>query len=58
VSATQTGLIFGLALGLAASQGFLTFLITLVFGCVGWVIGRMIDGKSWDMSGMFGPRDR
>ncbi|WP_424185260.1 hypothetical protein ACOBQX_25690 [Actinokineospora sp. G85] len=53
MNATQTGLIGGLILGLAASQGFLAFIITLAIGFVGLVVGRVLDGEL-DVSDMFG----
>lgn len=42
--ATQTGIIAGLVLGLAATQGFTAFLVTLVVGAIGLVVGRVLDG--------------
>ena len=42
---TALGLIFGLALGLAAAFGGTTeFLLVLVFGAVGLFVGRVLDG--------------
>jgi uncharacterized membrane protein len=55
------GLIVGLAAGLAlAFGGFWAFLLVLVFGAVGLVIGRIVDGEL-DVSrytGGGGPRRR
>jgi len=46
MNATQTGLISGLILGTAAVVGgFSGFLIALVIGVVGLVIGRVLDGE-------------
>lgn len=45
MNATQTGLIAGLILGTAgAIGGLLGFLVALVIGALGFVIGRMLDG--------------
>ncbi|SDC43471.1 hypothetical protein [Actinokineospora iranica] len=52
MNATQTGIIAGLVLGLAATQGFLAFVITLAIGFVGLVVGRVIDGEL-DLSDVF-----
>ena len=42
---TTTGLFVGLLLGLAiALAGFDGFLVTLVAGGIGFVIGRVLDG--------------
>ncbi|OLR94989.1 hypothetical protein [Actinokineospora bangkokensis] len=57
MNATQTGVIAGLVLGLAAAQGFLAFVITLALGFVGLVVGRIVDGEL-DVSDMFGGRGR
>lgn len=57
MNATQTGLVAGLVLGLAATQGFIAFLITLAIGFVGLVVGRMVDGEL-DLSDVFGRSDR
>jgi ABC-type antimicrobial peptide transport system permease subunit len=58
MNATQTGIISGLILGLAATQGFSAFLITLAVGFIGLVVGRVIDGEL-DLSDIFGRgRDR
>ncbi|MBQ0923304.1 hypothetical protein [Saccharopolyspora endophytica] len=46
MNATQTGLIAGLILGTAAAVGgFSGFLIALLIGIVGLVIGRILDGE-------------
>ncbi|MGQ0837874.1 hypothetical protein [Actinokineospora sp.] len=57
MNATQTGIIAGLVLGLAATQGFLAFVITLAIGFVGLVVGRVIDGEL-DLSDVFGGRGK
>ncbi|RCG25341.1 hypothetical protein DQ384_31220 [Sphaerisporangium album] len=50
------GLLFGTALGFAVIVGGLTaFLIVLVLGVVGFVIGRAMTGEL-DMSGLRGRR--
>ncbi|GAA3531743.1 hypothetical protein GCM10022222_13660 [Amycolatopsis ultiminotia] len=53
MNATQTGIISGLILGLAATQGFIAFLVTLAVGIIGLVIGRVLDG-ALDLGDMFG----
>lgn len=53
MNATQTGIISGLILGLAATQGFFAFLVTLVLGAIGLVVGRVLDGKL-DLGELFG----
>lgn len=46
MNATQTGLLGGLGLGVAAAAGGLTgFLVALVLGGLGLLIGRVCDGK-------------
>jgi hypothetical protein len=46
VNATALGLLAGIALGLAAAfGGFGAFLIVLVLGGLGLLVGRFIDGK-------------
>lgn len=57
MNATQTGIIAGLILGLAATQGFIAFLVTLAIGFVGLVVGRVIDGEL-DLSDMFAGRGK
>lgn len=45
MNATKTGLLAGLLLGTAAAAGgFVGFLIALVLGAAGLVIGRVLDG--------------
>lgn len=53
MNATQTGLLAGLILGLAASQGFAAFLVTLAVGIIGLVAGRVLDGEL-DLGELFG----
>ncbi|SFB45170.1 hypothetical protein SAMN05216266_11210 [Amycolatopsis marina] len=53
MNATQTGIIAGLVLGLAAAQSFTTFLITLAVGVIGLVVGRVLDG-ALDLGDVFG----
>lgn len=50
---THTGVIAGLVLGLAATQGFVPFLITLVLGIIGLLAGRVADGEL-DLGDVFG----
>ncbi|MGX7826736.1 hypothetical protein ACTG9Q_16750 [Actinokineospora sp. 24-640] len=57
MNATQTGIIAGLILGLAATQGFISFLVTLAIGFVGLVVGRVIDGEL-DLSDVFAGRGK
>ncbi|MFC4000951.1 hypothetical protein ACFS2C_08680 [Prauserella oleivorans] len=58
MNATQTGLLAGLVLGLAAYQSFVAFLVTLAVGVIGLVVGRALDGEL-DLSDVFGRgRDR
>jgi hypothetical protein len=59
MNATQTGLLAGLILGAAgAFGGFGAFLIVLVLGGLGLVVGRVLDGEL-DISGVLGRgRDR
>lgn len=46
MNATQTGLLAGLILGTAAAVGgFGGFLIALLVGVVGLVVGRILDGE-------------
>jgi hypothetical protein len=46
MNATQTGLLAGLILGTAAVVGgFVGFLIVLLLGAIGLVIGRVLDGE-------------
>jgi len=53
MNGTQTGLLVGLILGLAATQGFLAFLVTLAVGVLGLVLGRVLDGEL-DLGDLFG----
>jgi hypothetical protein len=46
MTSTHAGLLTGLALGLAAAfGGFGAFLVVLVLGAIGLVVGRVLDGK-------------
>ncbi|MFK4222493.1 hypothetical protein [Streptomyces sp. NPDC019890] len=46
MTSTQIGLLTGLVLGLAAAfGGFDAFLIVLVLGTVGLLVGRYLDGR-------------
>ena len=44
MNASRTGLLAGLILGLAAMSGFVTFVVVLVAGVIGFIAGRVIDG--------------
>ncbi|HYH33002.1 MAG TPA: hypothetical protein VD903_21735 [Pseudonocardia sp.] len=59
MNATQTGLLAGLALGLAGAFGGLgAFLIVLVLGALGLIVGRVLDGQL-DLNAVLGRgRDR
>jgi hypothetical protein len=59
MNATQTGLLAGLALGLAGAFGGLgAFLIVLVLGAIGLLVGRALDGQL-DINALLGRgRDR
>ena len=59
MKATQTGLLAGLALGLAGAFGGLgAFLIVLVLGAIGLLVGRALDGQL-DINALLGRgRDR
>lgn len=57
MKATSIGIVSGLLLGLAATQGFGAFLITLVLGIIGFVVGRVLDGEL-DLGELFGGRGR
>lgn len=59
MNSTQTGLLAGLVLGLAAAVGgFVGFLVALVLGAVGFLVGRAVDGEM-DVGGILGRgRDR
>lgn len=53
---TQTGLIVGLVLGVvAAFGGFGAFLLVLVLGAVGLLVGRALEGKL-DLRAVLGAR--
>ncbi|MGW6442769.1 hypothetical protein [Lentzea sp. NPDC055074] len=57
MSTTALGLLTGLTLGLAAAfGGFTAFLLVLVFGVLGLIVGRVAEGKL-DLSQLLG-RDR
>ena len=54
MNATRTGLLAGLILGAAGSiGGFGPFLVTLVVGIIGLLVGMVLDG-SLDVSGVLG----
>jgi nitrate/nitrite transporter NarK len=59
MNATHTGLLAGLILGVAGSiGGFGAFLITLVVGIVGMLVGMALDGRL-DVTSLIGRgRDR
>jgi hypothetical protein len=59
MNATQTGLLTGLALGAAgAFGGFTAFLIVLVTGALGLLVGGVLDGRL-DLGAVLGRgRDR
>jgi nitrate/nitrite transporter NarK len=59
MNATQTGLLAGLVLGLAGAFGGLgAFLIVLVLGAIGLIVGRALDGQL-DLNALLGRgRDR
>ncbi|TQM37548.1 hypothetical protein [Pseudonocardia cypriaca] len=59
MNATQTGLLAGLALGIAGAFGGLgAFLIVLVLGAIGLLVGRALDGQL-DINALLGRgRDR
>jgi hypothetical protein len=59
MNATQTGLLAGLILGATGYVfGFGAFLVALLLGALGLVIGRVLDGEL-DVSGVLGRgRDR
>jgi hypothetical protein len=59
MNATRTGLLAGLILGVAGSiGGFGAFLITLVVGIVGMLVGMALDGQL-DVTSLIGRgRDR
>ncbi|MDQ4102311.1 MAG: hypothetical protein M3186_00825 [Actinomycetota bacterium] len=46
MNATTSGLLTGLILGLAgAIGGFTGFLLTVVLGAIGLLVGRVLDGE-------------
>jgi hypothetical protein len=59
MNATRTGLLAGLILGVAGSiGGFGAFLITLLVGIVGLLVGMALDGRL-DITSLMGRgRDR
>jgi nitrate/nitrite transporter NarK len=59
MNATRTGLLAGLILGVAGSiGGFGAFVITLVVGIVGMLVGMALDGRL-DVTSLIGRgRDR
>jgi nitrate/nitrite transporter NarK len=59
MNATQTGLLAGLLLGFAGAFGGLgAFLIVLVLGVIGLIVGRVLDGQL-DINAVLGRgRDR
>jgi hypothetical protein len=59
MNATQTGLLAGLLLGFAGAFGGLSaFLIVLVLGAIGLIVGRVLDGRL-DINAVLGRgRDR
>jgi hypothetical protein len=59
MNATRTGLLAGLILGAAGSiGGYGPFLITLVVGIIGLLVGMVLDG-TLDVNGVLGRgRDR
>ena len=59
MNATQTGLLAGLILGAAGTiGGFSAFLVSLLVGLIGLVVGRVLDGQL-DINALLGRgRDR
>jgi nitrate/nitrite transporter NarK len=59
MNATQTGLLTGLVLGVAGAFGGVgAFLIVLVLGALGLLVGRALDGQL-DLNALLGRgRDR
>lgn len=56
MSATQLGIVVGMALGFAgAFGGFSAFIIVLFLGIVGFVIGRVLEGE-FGIDSIFGRR--
>jgi len=58
LTTSTVGLLAGLLLGIAAATGgFWGFLITLVLGTVGYLVGGQLDGEL-DLRQLLGPRRR
>ncbi|MBA2638411.1 MAG: hypothetical protein H0U77_00125 [Nocardioidaceae bacterium] len=58
MTTSTLGLIVGLLLGIAAAiGGFSAFLVALVLGAVGYVLGGQFDGEI-DLSSLLGGRRR
>lgn len=54
MSATRTCVAVGLVLGIVlAFGGWFAFLVTILFGLIGLLVGLTADGKL-DMAGLFG----
>ncbi len=54
MTATRFCLLVGLVLGIvAAFGGFVAFLVVLLFGIIGLVVGRVLDGKL-DLAALLG----
>ena len=54
MNATRTGLLAGLLLGVAAAAGgFVGFLIAMVLGAIGLLVGYALDGEL-DLSSVLG----
>ncbi|PPK65106.1 hypothetical protein V5P93_004154 [Actinokineospora auranticolor] len=54
MNSTTTGVLAGIALGFAAAfGGFGAFILVLVLGAAGFVVGRVLDGKL-DVSALTG----
>lgn len=58
MSHTAIGLVAGLLLAIAVTTGgFTGFLLALVLGAVGWVVGAAVEGRI-DIGSLFGGRRR
>lgn len=58
MTTSTVGLIAGLLLAIAiATGGFLGFLLALILGGAGYLVGGHVDGEV-DLSGLLGRRDR
>jgi uncharacterized membrane protein YeaQ/YmgE (transglycosylase-associated protein family) len=58
MSTSTVGLVAGLLLGVAAAAGgFWGFLVALVLGAVGYLVGGQLDGEI-DLGQLWGPRRR